>query len=142
MDERTLHKDLSAQFSGRPLGRAIELSQRRVRVPALQQHQNQAQARLERANIQPPGLGDGNRATQAASRSAQSAGLASREADGAIGHRRCLRLDTTIREHRQRGCLGPERVVSNRREGAFGRVDNWARHQIRPEDRPRANLRA
>jgi hypothetical protein len=62
VDESTLHEDLSAQFSGGPLGRAIELDQRRVRVPALQEREDQAQSRLGRASVQLPRLGDGDRA--------------------------------------------------------------------------------
>jgi hypothetical protein len=63
VDERTLHKDLSTQLPGRPLGRTIELGQRRVRVPGLQQDQDQAQTRLGRTKIEIPRLGDGNRAS-------------------------------------------------------------------------------
>ncbi len=58
-----------------------------------------------------------------------------------MGHRRRLCIDVTTGEHRQRGSLGPERIVRNRREGAFGgverRVDGWALHEIRLEGRPR-----
>ena len=62
VNEGTLHKDLTAQIPGCMFGRAIELDQRRVRVPALQQREDQAQARLDRAKIQLSRLGNGYRA--------------------------------------------------------------------------------
>jgi hypothetical protein len=55
-------------------------------------------------------------------RGAEPASLTSHETDRTMGHRRCLRINATSREHRQRGRLGPKRVISNRREGTFGRV--------------------
>jgi hypothetical protein len=62
VNEGTLYKDLTAQFSGSMFGRAIELDQRRVRAPGLQQREDQAQARFNRAKVQLPRLGNGNRA--------------------------------------------------------------------------------
>ena len=62
VNEGTLYKDLSAQFSRGLFGRVIELGQRRVRVSALEECEDQAQSRLGRAYVQLPGLGDGDRA--------------------------------------------------------------------------------
>ena len=123
VDEGALHENLPAQLLGGPCGRPVELDQRRGRVAALQQGQDEAQARLDRAKVQLPRLGDGDGTSEAASRGAQLAGLTSHEADSAVGDRRCLRINPWVREHFQRGRLGPERIVSDRSQGTFGRVE-------------------
>jgi len=123
VNEGTLYKDLSAQFSRGLFGRVIELGQRRVRVSALEECEDQAQSRLGRAYVQLPGLGDGDRGGVGVvwRRSAgQSREPPDRPCDGPptlpprqLHDRRALPMRL----------LQPERVVDNCREGAFGRVE-------------------
>jgi hypothetical protein len=123
VSEGTLHEDLAAHFPGRPRGGAIELGQRCLGVAALQQNENQAQARLHRTNTQVPRFSDGDRSPQAPPRCAQPSGLTSDQTDGTLGNRGGFRLDMTVGEHLQGGGLGLQWVVGNCSQGSFGSIE-------------------
>ena len=123
VNEGMLHKNLPAQLSRGLRARALQLRERGLSLPTLQQHEDQAQTRLDCAGVETPRLGDGDRAAQVAPGRAQTPRLPSDEADRTLGDRGGLGLDAVIGEDFERGRLCLQGVVGDRGKGAFGGLE-------------------